>query len=373
MFVDSATVTFIAGNGGDGCASFRREKYVAKGGPNGGDGGDGASIILTSSSSVQSLVDFKNNYFIRAEKGTNGGSSNKTGKSGEDKVILVPPGTLVKTFPDERLIFDFSGDNMSFVMAQGGTGGRGNAKFKSSTNQAPKFAQRGKPGETIKVVLELKLIAFAGLVGFPNAGKSTLISRISGAKPKIADYPFTTLTPNLGVVYHDYESLVVADIPGIIEGAHEGQGMGLDFLKHIERNKVLIYLLDVSPFADQHPLDALEILRGELESYNPALLRKKSLVVANKTDLLPRNDDNNNDNIDGANIDGNVDGDVDGDVDANIDENIDENDLNGSFETLEMLRGYCVQEGLPFLEISAMKETNLSRLRQKLFELYHEV
>lgn len=337
MFVDSAIVTFTAGKGGDGCVSFRREKYIPWGGPDGGDGGNGGSIILISSHSCQSLVDFKNRLNIKAEKGTNGSGSNKTGKCGENRILRVPAGTIIKTFPDERLIFDFNDDKIEFVIAKGGMAGRGNARFKSSTNQAPKFAQKGKPGESLKVILELKLIAFAGLVGFPNAGKSTLISKISSAKPKIADYPFTTLFPNLGVVYHDYESLVLADIPGIIEGAHHGQGMGLDFLKHIERNKVLIYLLDASPYATEPMLDALQILREELNSYNPALLRKKSLVVANKIDLLDNNRDKKH------------------------------------VKQLQDLQKYCLHQGLSFLEISAIKETNLPRLKQELFKLYHEV
>ncbi|UCH92314.1 MAG: GTPase ObgE [Candidatus Aminicenantes bacterium] len=337
MFVDSAVVTFIAGKGGHGCASFRREKYIPKGGPDGGDGGDGGSIILTSNKDCHSLIDFKFEPFIRAEKGANGSGANKTGKKGEDKVLNLPPGTVVKTYPDERLIFDFSKENMSFTIVKGGKGGLGNTHFKSSTNQAPRFAQKGKPGESIKVILELKLIAFAGLVGFPNAGKSTLISKISGAKPKIADYPFTTLTPHLGVVYQDYQSLVVADIPGIIAGAHKGEGMGLSFLKHIERNKVLIFLLDVSPYSKLAPLKTFHILKEELKSYDAGLLRKKRLVVANKIDLLDREQQGEN------------------------------------RKKLGPLRDYCHKENLPYLEISALKEINLNKFKNKLFELYHEV
>lgn len=336
MFVDSAVVTFIAGRGGNGCVSFRREKFIPKGGPDGGDGGDGAHIILTGNKNCHSLIDFKFENIIRAEKGANGRGANKTGKKGTDKVLNVPPGTVVKTYPDERLIFDFTREGMNFTIVNGGKGGLGNAHFKSSTNQAPRFAQKGKPGESVKVILELKLIAFAGLVGFPNAGKSTLISKISGAKPKIADYPFTTLTPHLGVVYRDYESLVVADIPGIIAGAHKGEGMGLNFLKHIERNKVLIFLLDVSPYSKLTPLKTFHVLKEELKSYSAGLLRKKRFVVANKIDLLDQDPESEN------------------------------------RKDLEPLQNHCHIENLSYLEISALKEINLNKFKSRLFELYHE-
>ncbi len=337
MFVDSAVVTFIAGKGGNGCVSFRREKFIPKGGPDGGDGGDGASIILTSSKNCSSLLDFKFKNIIRAPKGAPGLGANKSGKKGIDKKMIVPAGTVVKTYPDERLIFDFNQEGMNFTIVKGGKSGHGNAHFKSSTNQTPRFAQKGKPGETVKVILELKLIAFAGLVGFPNAGKSTLLSKISSAKPKIADYPFTTLTPYLGVVYQGYESLVVADIPGIIAGAHKGEGMGFDFLKHIERNKVLIFLLDVSPYSNLTPLNTYQVLEEELKAYSAGLLRKKRLVVANKIDLL------------------------------------DQDPGNEHRKNLVPLQDHCLKENLPYLEISAVKETNLNQLKNKLFELYHEV
>lgn len=337
MFVDTVIVNFVAGKGGNGCVSFRREKFVPRGGPNGGNGGDGGSIILTSKGNINSLIDFKYHNLIRAEKGANGEGANKTGKSGRNKIIEVPAGTVVKSYPDEKLMFDFSDENISFTIVKGGKGGFGNAHFKSSTNQAPRIAQKGKPGESIKVILELKLIAFAGLVGFPNAGKSTLISKISGAKPKIADYPFTTLVPHLGVVYRDYDSLVLADIPGIIEGANKGEGMGLSFLRHIERNKVLIYLLDVSPYAELKPLKTLTVLQDELKAYKADLLRKKSIVVANKIDLL--------DNDQAADSD------------------------HDHRNSLEELRDYCKSNNLPFVEISALKEINLNIFKNKLFEL----
>lgn len=339
MFLDSAIVTFEAGNGGDGCVSFRREKYIPKGGPNGGSGGNGGSVILVSRAKQNSLIDFKNRLLVRAERGTNGSSQNKTGRNGKDVTVEVPAGTIVKTFPEEEIIFDFYKEDLSFVIAQGGKGGLGNTHFKTSVNRTPRFAQKGKPGEVMKVILELKLIAFAGLVGFPNAGKSTLISKISGAKPKIADYPFTTLTPHLGVVYQDFESLVVADIPGIIEGAHMGEGMGLDFLKHIERNRVLIFLLDASSYAENPPLESLLILRDELNAYKAGILRKKSLVVANKIDTLMDSPEYPN---------------------ANVNQ-----------EHLEELKEFCTEENLPYIEISALKEINLNRFKAKLFEIYH--
>ena len=336
-FIDTAIVTFISGKGGDGCVSFRREKFIPKGGPDGGDGGDGGNIILTSNKNTRSLIDFKYKTIIKAGKGANGSGAEKTGKKGKDEVLAVPAGTVVKTFPEEELIFDFSKEDMSLTLLKGGKGGQGNTRFKSSTNQTPRFAQKGKPGESVKVILELKLIAFAGLVGLPNAGKSTLISKISGAKPKIADYPFTTLTPHLGVVYHNHDNLVVADIPGIIAGAHKGEGMGLDFLKHIERNKVLVFLLDVSPYAELNPLKTLHTLQNELKSYNPGLLRKKRLVAANKIDLLEESPEEN------------------------------------GKKNLEQLKEYCSGEQIPCIEISALKEINLLGLKSKLFEFYHEV
>lgn len=333
MFVDRAVITFHAGRGGDGCVSFRREKYIPRGGPDGGDGGKGGSVILVSDPQVRSLVDFASCHVLRAANGAPGSGSRKTGKSGADERVSIPPGTVVKTHPEERLIVDFSAPGMEFELARGGKGGRGNFRFRSSVNQAPRRADKGLPGESITVVLELKLIAFAGLVGLPNAGKSTLISRISGARPLIADYPFTTLTPNLGVVYHGYDSLVVADIPGIISGAHRGEGMGLSFLRHIERNRVLLYLIDVSAFTESDPTETFKMLQGELAAHDPRLLRKRAIVVANKVDLL---------------------------------------DAHTGRNGADRLRDYCEQQGLPYLEISALREWNLEMLKSRLFGLYHE-
>ena len=334
MFVDRAVVTFIAGRGGSGCVSFRREKFIPMGGPDGGDGGDGGDVVLTSKSDTHSLVDFKFRNLIRAQNGKNGSGSNRTGKRGESQALTVPAGTVVKSYPDERLMFDFSAGNMELVIARGGGGGRGNTRFKSSVHQAPRRANPGEKGEEIKVVLELKLIAFAGLVGLPNAGKSTLISKVSGAKPKVADYPFTTLTPHLGVVYNDHYSLVLADIPGIISGAHKGEGMGLDFLKHIERNEVLVYLIDLSvgEGLSPSPLESYETLRRELGSYKSSLLNKKSFVVGNKVDLL------------------------------------DINSRSGADE----LAADCARRSLDFVEISALKERNLEMFKKRLFGFYHE-
>ncbi len=333
MFVDRTIVTLTAGKGGNGSASFRREKFIPKGGPDGGDGGNGGDVVLVSESSVSSLIDFKGNHHIKAGNGGNGSGNNKSGKKGEDRILRVPVGTIIKTFPDEKIMFDFKEEDIRFVIARGGKSGAGNVRFKSSVNQTPKTAKKGKPGESIKVILELKLIAFAGLVGFPNAGKSTLISKISAAKPKIADYPFTTLTPHLGVVYQGYESMVIADIPGIIEGAHRGEGMGTDFLRHIERNRVLIFLINLGDSSGKDGVNRLEILMEELRSYKKELLGKKFLVVANKIDLL---------------------------------DNIEEDD------ELHRLRLHCKKRGFEMLEISALKSININRLKNKLFKLLNE-
>lgn len=341
MFVDSAVVTFVGGKGGDGCVSFRREKYIPRGGPDGGDGGDGGSIILVSRSASFSLIDYKFKDIIKAERGFSGSGSNRTGKSGQDMTLTVPAGVLVKTYPEGKLLFDFTREDMEFIIVKGGRGGKGNSRFKTSVNQAPRQSTPGQPGETLQVTLELKLIAFAGLVGFPNAGKSTLISKISGARPKIADYPFTTLTPHLGVVYQDYESLVVADIPGIIEGAHTGEGMGLNFLKHIERNRTLIFLIDGSPYEPHTPLETLEILRDELKAYSSRLLKKKALVVVNKTDLIDTLEENTGSRP------------------------------HPKRKEIAKLEKYCVKNNLNFMTISAVKETNLAQFKNKLFELYH--
>lgn len=283
MFIDYAEVEIAAGNGGDGAIAFRREKYVPKGGPSGGNGGNGGNIILKADPNLFTLLDFRYKRKYKAQNGEPGGNSRKDGKFGEDVVIKIPVGTIVKNAETGKVICDLNKVNEEIVLAKGGKGGKGNSNFATPTNQAPRKAEPGKEGESLRVIFELKLIADVGLVGFPNAGKSTLISRISAAKPKIADYPFTTLTPNLGIVkYKEYKSFTVADIPGIIEGAHEGKGLGLKFLKHIERTRILLFLIDITSDNYQKEYD---ILFNELKSYSKKLADKKKIISLSKADL----------------------------------------------------------------------------------------
>ena len=283
MFVDEAKITVKAGNGGDGCMSFRREKFVPRGGPDGGDGGDGGRVILKSDGSLSTLVSLRYTPHIEGGRGTHGKGKTLTGARGKDAVIRVPPGTLVRG-EDRELIIDLVEDGEEHVLLKGGRGGRGNARFKSPTVQAPRRADRGKPGEEKTLYLELKLLADVGLVGFPNAGKSTLLSRLSAAHPKIADYPFTTLQPYLGIVsWSEYESFVMADLPGLIEGAHEGKGLGSRFLRHIERTRTLLFMLDCT---SEQPAEDLASLRAELGQFSPALLDKPCAVAFTKSDLL---------------------------------------------------------------------------------------
>lgn len=283
MFIDYAEIEVTAGKGGDGAVTFRREKYVPKGGPSGGNGGKGGSIILKTDPNLFTLLDFRYKKKYKAQNGEPGGNSRKDGKSGRDVVIKIPVGTIVKNAETGELIFDLNQSDQEVILVEGGKGGKGNSNFATPTNQAPRKAEHGKQGKSFKVILELKLIADVGLVGFPNAGKSTLISKISAAKPKIADYPFTTLTPNLGIVkYKDYKSFTVADIPGIIEGAHEGKGLGLKFLKHIERTRILLFLIDITSENFQKDYD---ILFNELKSYSKKLAEKKKIVSLSKADI----------------------------------------------------------------------------------------
>ena len=272
MFVDEAKIIVKAGDGGNGCVVFRREKYVPRGGPSGGDGGDGGSVILEANPHDNTLIRYRYNREFRADRGGNGEGSNMHGRSGEDAVLLVPVGTVVFDEATREQLVDFTAPGQRFAIARGGHGGRGNARFAKPWHQAPRESTEGRPGEERHLRLELKLLADVGLIGFPNAGKSTLISRISAARPKIADYPFTTLEPQLGVVAADSgRSFVVADLPGLIEGAHKGAGLGIRFLRHIERTRLLAHLVDTSDFNDRDPLREFEIIRGELRASSGAL------------------------------------------------------------------------------------------------------
>ena len=285
-FVDKARITVKAGNGGNGCVSFHREKYVAAGGPDGGDGGNGGSILLQVDDNLSTLMDFRYKRKYTAEDGMDGAGSRRTGKDGKSLTIRVPRGTLVRDAETEEIIQDMSG-NKPFVLCRGGKGGWGNAHFATPTRQAPRFAKSGMPGESHDVVLELKLLADVGLVGFPNVGKSTLLSAVSKARPKIANYHFTTLFPNLGVVYvEEGVSFVMADIPGIIEGASEGAGLGHDFLRHIDRCRLLVHVVDVSGSEGRDPAADFDAINQELRQYSPDLAGRPQIVVANKADIM---------------------------------------------------------------------------------------
>lgn len=323
MFVDQVKIRLKAGRGGDGCVSFRREYRVPKGGPDGGRGGNGGSIYFISDENVSSLVYFRFHPLIKAKNGSPGEGGNRQGKRGEDIYLKVPPGTIVKTENGKQILFDFTEKGQIYLAARGGKGGRGNASFATSTRQAPREKEPGRPGEEIELVLELKLIADVGLVGFPNAGKSTLISKISSARPVIADYPFTTLIPQLGVVYlGDQTSFVVADIPGIIKGAHLGHGLGLRFLRHIERTKLLVHLVDVSPYTGRDPVDDFYVVIEELKSFNQELGLRPQILVANKIDLL----------------------------------------LPENRQRLSRLKKIALTRGIPFFAISALKGDGIRRL-----------
>ena len=287
MFVDEALIRVKAGKGGNGCVAFRREKFVPRGGPSGGDGGDGGSVILRSTSRINTLTRFRFQPEQKAENGRHGEGSNCTGRTGRDLLIEVPAGTLVYDAETDELLRDFDGPEQDFLAAQGGHGGRGNTHFKSATNRAPRFAEDGTEGQSLTLRLTLKLLADVGLVGFPNAGKSTLIARISAARPKIADYPFTTLQPSLGVVHlGDFDSFLVADIPGLIEGAHEGHGLGDRFLRHIERTKILVHLVDLSDLSGRDAVEDFRIISNELSSFSPKLAEKPCIVAGTKLDAM---------------------------------------------------------------------------------------
>ena len=286
MFIDKARIYVEAGNGGDGMSSFRREKFVEKGGPNGGNGGRGGNVILRADNSLNTLIDFRYKRKFIAKRGDKGGISNMTGHRGEDVIIKVPLGTVVRDDETNIMIADLTEDGQEFVAAKGGRGGKGNACYATSTKRAPTFAEKGEPGTKGWLRLELKLLADVGLVGYPSVGKSSIISRVSAARPEIAAYHFTTLTPVLGVVrLSEEQSFVLADIPGLIEGAAEGVGLGHDFLRHIERTKVLLHVVDVSGCEGRDPIEDFEKINHELEAYSARLARRKQLVVANKMDL----------------------------------------------------------------------------------------
>jgi GTP-binding protein len=288
MLIDNAKIRIKSGGGGNGSVSFRREKFVPKGGPNGGDGGKGGNVIFEADNSLSTLIDFRYKRIYNAENGHAGMGGDKTGKDGKDIIIRVPRGSIIKDYKTGKILADLTEDRQTFVAVKGGKGGRGNAHFATSTNQTPRFAEPGIKGIEMEIEIELKLIADVGLVGLPNAGKSTLISKISAAKPKIADYPFTTLQPNLGIVkYKDFQSFVVADIPGLIEGAHTGKGLGIRFLKHIERTKILVFLIDSTLISEkENKTEDYDTLINELKSFDKILLDKPRIIAFTKIDAI---------------------------------------------------------------------------------------
>jgi len=327
VFIDEVTVYVKAGDGGNGCMAFRREKYVPRGGPSGGDGGKGGDVVFQSSERHNTLIHFRYNPEHRAQRGRHGEGSNRTGHAGEDLILRVPVGTLVYDAASGELLHDFSTPDETVILAHGGRGGRGNARFATSVHQAPRECEPGFPGEERRLRLELRLLADVGLVGYPNAGKSTLISRLSAARPKIADYPFTTLEPNLGVVFiDDYNSFVMADIPGLIEGAHLGQGLGTRFLRHIERTRLLVHMIDVGEASGRDPVQDFHVIMNELASFDPKLAEKPVLVVASKIDTAQNP------------------------------------------ERIEKLQSFCQENGLPFYAVSAVTGAGLDLFKLKLAE-----
>lgn len=332
MFVDIARIYVRSGDGGAGAVSFRREKYVPKGGPDGGDGGKGGDVIIVADAQLNTLLDHKYQQHYVCKRGGQGRGKQMHGADSADIRIKVPAGTVIRDFETGEVLGDLVEDGQELVAAKGGRGGKGNAFFKSATQQTPRFAQPGEPGQEKTILLELKLIADVGLIGLPNAGKSTLISVISAARPKIADYPFTTLVPNLGVVKHEYHtSFVVADIPGLIEGAHAGAGLGSQFLRHVERTKMLLHLVDVSPMAADDPVKSYTIINAELKKYNPELMDRYQVAVATKTDILDEP------------------------------------------ERLDALRGHCESKGVPFFAISSATRKGVDELVSFVSEKVEEL
>lgn len=285
MFLDFAKIYVKSGDGGSGIVSFRREKYVPRGGPDGGDGGRGGHIIFKVDPGQTTLSDFRYSHHFKAESGRDGEAVNRSGRNGSDLIIKVPSGTIIKENETDKILADLTDYDDEFILVKGGRGGRGNSNFATPTRQAPRIAEKGELGREVWLTLELKVLADVGFIGYPNVGKSTLISRVSAARPKIADYPFTTLEPNLGVVDHKGKSFVAVDIPGLIEGAHEGVGLGLQFLRHIERTRVLVHLIDVSGFTGRDPYEDYLQINNELKQYNEKLADKLQLIVLNKCDL----------------------------------------------------------------------------------------
>jgi GTP-binding protein len=320
-FVDYAAIHVKAGDGGRGCVSFRREKYVPKGGPNGGDGGRGGHVVFRASKELNTLLDFRYKREYDAERGRHGMGKKMHGRDGKDLIIPVPVGTLISDAGTGEGLADLDHEGAEFVAAKGGRGGLGNSHFATATRQVPRFAQPGEEGEERSLILELKLLADVGLIGFPNAGKSTLISVISAARPKIADYPFTTLVPNLGVVkFEHYRSFVVADIPGLIEGAHRGAGLGHQFLRHVERTSILLHLVDISEMAEGDPVENLDKINRELELYSTEIVKKPQVVVGTKTDIA------------------------------------------GDKSRLKILKSHCRKNALPFFPVSAATHEGIEEL-----------
>ncbi|MCC8167751.1 MAG: GTPase ObgE [Clostridiales bacterium] len=294
MFADRATIIIRSGKGGNGCASFRREKYVPDGGPDGGDGGDGGSVIFETDNGMNTLANYRHRRKYSAGNGEDGSKRNRHGSNGDDLILKVPEGTIIRDLQSGKIIADMSGDNTHIILLKGGRGGLGNQHFATSRMQAPQYAQPGKEAQELEILLELKVIADVGLVGFPNVGKSTLLSRVTNAQPKIANYHFTTLQPNLGVVdLEDGTGFVIADIPGLIEGASEGIGLGHEFLRHIERTKVIVHMVDAAGTEGRDPIADINAINKELEAYNPELLLKPQVIAANKIDLIYDEEDEN--------------------------------------------------------------------------------
>jgi GTP-binding protein len=320
QFIDYAKIYVKAGDGGRGCVSFRREKYVPRGGPNGGDGGGGGQVVIQASNKLNTLLDQKYRREYKAKRGQHGMGKNMHGKNGEDLMVPVPAGTVIRDADTNEIIADLDSEGSFYITARGGRGGLGNAHFATPVRKAPKFAQPGESGEERWLILELKLLADVGLIGLPNAGKSTLISVISSARPKIADYPFTTLVPNLGVVkLEDYRSFVVADIPGLIENAHKGAGLGFQFLRHVERTSMLLHLIDISVMSSGDPIDNHKKINRELTLYSPSLVDKYQAVLATKVDIADQ-------------------------------------------EKLDRLRRYCKTNGIDFLGVSAVTGAGIKEL-----------